>query len=260
MAAQFSLCVGSSPIARRIGLMLSAALLLALPSRAQQVQVAVAANFAAPAKALAAQFEQASGHKLALSFGATGQFYAQIRNGAPFAVLLAADEETPEKLQAQGLAVAGTRQTYATGRLVLWSKQAGLVDGQGHVLRAPLPGRLALADPRLSPYGRASAEVIAALGLTLRGQAVEAAHIGQTYQFIASGNAALGFVALSQVYENGRLREGSGWIVPESLHKPIRQQAVLLRAGSGQPAAAQFLSYLRSAQAQALVASYGYSP
>lgn len=248
------------PLSRRLASVMAIGALLAAPACAQSLLVAVAANFAAPAKALAAQFERETGHTLALSLGATGQFYAQIRHGAPFAVLLAADEETPQKLQAEGWALAGTRQTYATGRLVLWSQQAGRVDDQGHVLKNRLPGKLALADPKLSPYGRASAEVIAALGWPLKGQIVQATHIGQAYQFVASGNAALGFIALSQVYENGRLREGSGWIVPESLHKPIRQQAVLLRAGSGQPAAAEFLKYLRSAPAQALIASYGYSP
>lgn len=228
------------------------------PSHAADLLVAVAANFAAPMNVLATQFERQTGHRLVLSFGATGQFYAQIRHGAPFAVLLAADDEVPKKLEAEGLGVAGTRQTYATGRLVLWSARPGLVDAQGQILRSTLPGRIALANPKLSPYGRAGRQVMDRLGLT--GQTVEAAHIGQAYQFVASGNAPLGFLALSQVFEDGRLREGSAWIVPETLHTPIVQQAVILQPGRTQPAAAALMEYLRSAQARAVMAHYGYRP
>lgn len=223
---------------------------------ASALQVAVAANFAAPMKALAPQFERETGLRLSLSYGATGQFYAQIRNGAPFTVLLAADEEVPQKLEELGLALPGTRITYATGRLALWSPQAGLVDAQASVLKK-LPGKLAVANPKLSPYGRASAEVLAALGLQLAGQTVEAAHIGQAFQYVASGNAALGFVALSQIH--GQDRQGSVWIVPQSLHAPLRQQAVLLRTGDAQRGA-RLLEFLRSAAARALIASYGYEP
>lgn len=228
---------------------------LASPVWAGELRVAVAANFAAPMKALAPQFERETGIRLSLSYGATGQFYAQIRNGAPFTVLVAADEEVPQKLEAQGLTVPGTRLTYATGRLALWSAQAGLIDAQASLLKKPLPGKLALANPKLSPYGRASAEVLAALGVQVAGQTVEAAHIGQAYQYVASGNAALGFVALSQIQG----REGSAWIVPQSLHAPIRQQAVLLRTGDAQRGA-RLLEFLRSAPARAVIASYGYEP
>lgn len=247
-------------IAGIIGSVVTAIGLLASPAHAAEAVIAVAANFAAPAKVLAERFERETGHKLALSFGATGQFYAQIRHGAPFAALLAADEEVPEKLEAEGLAVAGSRWTYATGRLVLWSKSAELIQAQGEQLKARPPGRLALANPKLSPYGRASTEVLTALGPAWSGPTVEAAHIGQAYQFVASGNAAMGFVALSQVYENGRLREGSAWVVPQSLHKPIRQQAVLLQAGRSQEVARQFLNHLKSASSRALIESYGYLP
>jgi molybdate transport system substrate-binding protein len=231
---------------------------MASPGQAADLLVAVAANFAAPMKVLAEQFERQTGHRLALSFGATGQFYAQIRHGAAFAVLLAADDEVPRRLEAEGLGVAGTRQTYATGRLVLWSAQPGLVDAQGHILRSPPPGRIALANPKLSPYGRASREVMTRLGLAA--PTVEAAHIGQAYQFVASGNAPLGFLALSQVFEDGRLREGSAWIVPQALHTPIVQQALILQPGRTQPAAAALMEHLRSAQSRALIARYGYQP
>ncbi|MFO1192306.1 MAG: molybdate ABC transporter substrate-binding protein [Rhodoferax sp.] len=234
--------------------------LLALPLRAAEVQVAVAANFTAPMKQIAQDFEADTGHKASLAFGATGQFYAQIRNGAPFGVLLAADDETPQKLEKEGVGMAGTRFTYATGRLVLWSKKPGLVDAQGEVLRTGTFDKIAVANPKLAPYGAAALEALDKLGLRerLAPRFVEGANIAQTYQFVASENAALGFIALSQVFENGRIKEGSTWIVPATLHAPIRQDAVLLTSARDNPAAIALLQYLRGDKARAVIRAYGY--
>lgn len=235
-------------------------LLLPLPLLAAQTTVAVASNFTAPMKALAQAFERDTGHPLTLAFGATGQFYAQIRNGAPFAVLLSADDDTPLKLEREGLAVAGTRLTYATGRLALWSRQPGLVDPQGQVLRTGRFDKLAIANPKLAPYGTAALQTLQALGLheRLTPKLVEGANVTQAYQFAASGNAALAFVAVAQVFENGQLREGSAWVVPDTLHEPLAQVAVLLKVGQNNPAAAALLQYLRTEKAQAIIRSYGY--
>lgn len=225
-----------------------------------EVSVAVAANFIAPMKRIAAAFEQATGHRAALAFGSTGKLAAQIRNGAPFEVLLAADVDTPMRLEQEGLGVAGSRYTYAIGRLVLWSRQPDFVDAQGERLRRGGFDRLALADPKLAPYGAAAIETLHRLGLlaSLRPKFVQGDSIAQAYQFVATGNAALGFVAQSQVYEGGRLVDGSGWLVPASLHAPLRQDALLLSAGKGHPAATALLDYLRSAPALAVLHAYGY--
>lgn len=235
-------------------------LLLPLPLLAAQTTVAVASNFTAPMKVLAQAFERDTGHPLTLAFGATGQFYAQIRNGAPFAVLLSADDDTPLKLEREGWAVAGTRLTYATGRLALWSRQPGLVDPQGQVLRTGRFDKLAIANPKLAPYGAAALQTLQALGLheRLTPKLVEGANVTQAYQFAASGNAALAFVAVAQVFENGQLREGSAWVVPDTLHEPLAQDAVLLKVGQNNPAAAALLQYLRTEKAQAIIRSYGY--
>lgn len=235
-------------------------LLLPLPLLAAQTTVAVASNFTAPMKVLAQAFEHDTGHQLTLAFGATGQFYAQIRNGAPFAVLLSADDDTPLRLEREGLAVAGTRLTYATGRLALWSRQPGLVDPQGQVLRTGRFDKLAIANPKLAPYGTAALQTLQALGLyeRLTPKLVEGANVTQAYQFAASGNAALAFVAVAQVFENGQLREGSAWVVPDALHEPLAQDAVLLKVGQNNPAAAALLQYLRTEKAQAIIRGYGY--
>lgn len=229
-------------------------------ARAGEVSVAVAANFSAPMQKIAQAFERETGHKAVLSFGATGNFYAQIRHGAPFQVLLAADDETPLKLEREGLAVAGSRFSYAIGRLVLWSKQPGLVDGQGAVLRSGRFERIALANPRLAPYGAAAQETLTRLGLLaeLRPRMVQGENIAQVYQFVASENAQLGFVALSQVMAQGRVEQGSAWIVPADLHAPIRQDAVLLAPGRDQPAALALLAFLKGEQARAVIRSFGY--
>jgi len=227
---------------------------------AGDTQIAVAANFAAPAKRIAEAFERASGHKATLVTGATGKFHAQIVNGAPFDVLLAADDETPAKLAKDGLAQAGTRFTYAIGRLVLWSASPGLVDGDGAVLKRGSFRHLAIANPKLAPYGQAAMETLAALGLgeQLRPRFVLGENIAQTHQFVASGNAELGFVALAQVTKDGRIGEGSGWIVPAQLHQPIRQDAVLLAHGRGNAAAKAFLEWLKGDDARATIRSFGY--
>ena len=227
---------------------------------AGEVSVAVASNFTAPMKAIVQAFERDTGHRAILSFGATGQFYAQIKNGAPFAVLLAADDETPARLEREGVAVPGNRFTYATGKILLWSKKADLVDTNGEILKTGKFDKLALANPKLAPYGAAAMQVLEKLNLTkqLGPKLVEASNIGQTFQFVSSGNAALGFVALSQVFENGKLKEGSGWVVPSNLYSPIKQDAVLLTSGKANVAAQALLQYLRSDKAKAIIVSFGY--
>ena len=227
---------------------------------AGEVSVAVAANFAAPMKEIAAQFEKDTGHTAALSFGATGKFYAQIKHGAPFHLVLAADASTPAKLESEGLGMAGTRFTYAVGKLALWSKQPGLVDARGQVLQAGKFDRLALADPKLAPYGAAAVETLKELALftALAPKLVTGENIAQTYQFVATENAQLGFVALSQVVSNGKVTEGSAWIVPADMHAPIRQDAVMLNAGSGNQAATALLGYLRGEKAGDIIRSFGY--
>jgi molybdate transport system substrate-binding protein len=227
---------------------------------AAEVTVAVAANFAAPMQKIAREFERDTGHRALLSLGATGKFYAQIKNGAPFAVFLAADDETPARLETEGAVVAGSRFTYAIGRLALWSKTPGYVDDKGAVLRKGDFGRIALADPKLAPYGAAAVEVLAGMGLLQGTQLrwVQGESIGQAYQFVATGNAPLGFVALSQVMVEGRLTEGSAWLVPAALHQPLRQDAVLLRQGQDNPAAVALMAYLRSDKARAVIRTYGY--
>lgn len=241
-------------------LLIACAALAAAVAGAAEVQVAVAANFSAPMKKIAAAFEADSGHKALLSFGSTGAFYAQIRNGAPFQLLLAADDETPASLERDGFGVAGTRFTYATGRLVLWSAQPGVVDGKGEVLRKPGDGRIAVANPRLAPYGAAAIEALTALGLlqSLQPRFVQGENIAQAFQFAATGNAQLGFVALSQVMVDGRIASGSAWRVPASLHTPIRQDAVLLAGGKDNAAAIALVAYLKGEKARAIIRSFGY--
>lgn len=225
-----------------------------------EVTVAVAANFAAPMQKIAPLFEKDTGHKAVMSLGSTGGFYAQIKNGGPFHVLLSADDETPLKLEKENLAVSGTRFAYATGKLVLWSKQAGFVDDKGDVLRSGQFKRLAIANPKLAPYGAAALETLHKLELVqgLQTKFVQGENIAQAFQFVNTENAQLGFVALSQVYANGKLSSGSAWIVPSHLHKPIRQDAVLLMAGKNNIAATALLAYLRTDKAKAIIRSHGY--
>ncbi|HSC81580.1 MAG TPA: molybdate ABC transporter substrate-binding protein [Chitinolyticbacter sp.] len=234
------------------------ALFTALPLHAAEVRVAVAANFAGPMKAIAADFERASGHTVIISTGATGKFYAQIVAGAPFDVLLAADDETPKKLEDEGQAVAGSRFSYAVGRLVLWRAKVGPVNEA--VLKAGNWRKLAIANPKVAPYGRAAVEALSALKLydAVLSKLVQGENIAQTHQFVASGNAELGLIALSQVFDDGRITSGAGWIVPEQLHQPIRQDAALLKRGANNAAAKALLTYLKSEPARQLIARYGY--
>ncbi|MDQ3271425.1 MAG: molybdate ABC transporter substrate-binding protein [Pseudomonadota bacterium] len=233
---------------------------LCAPALAADVQVAVAANFTAPMKIIAADFEKTTGHRPVLSFGATGKFYAQITNGAPFDVFLAADDATPKKLEQEGAAVSGSRFTYATGKLALWSARPGLVDAQGEVLKNGGFSKLAIAAPKLAPYGAAAVETLTRLGLmaALQPKLVTGESIGQAFSFVSTGNAELGFVALSQVLEGGKIKSGSAWIVPEGLHSPIRQDAVLLTKGKHSPAAQQFIDFLKTGNAKAVIRAYGY--
>lgn len=228
--------------------------------QAGEVTVAVAANFIGPMQTLATGFEQETGHKAVVSSGSTGQFYAQIKNGAPFDVFLAADSATPAKLEAEGSVVSGSRFTYAIGTLVLWSKKVGFVDDKGEVLKKGAFAHLAIADPQKAPYGAAAEETLKKLGLfdTLQPKFVTGNNIAQAHQFVDTGNAELGFVSLSQVYQDNKLTGGSAWIVPENLHEPITQDAALLVRGKDNPAASALLQYLKSPKAIAIIASYGY--
>lgn len=228
--------------------------------RAEEALVAVAANFSAPMQQIAVSFQKDTGHQLKMSFGATGGIYAQIKNGGPFDVFLSADQITPQKLEVEGLGVASTRFNYATGQLVLWSKQDGLVDDKGQVLRGKNIQRIALANPKLAPYGVAAWETMTALGLLeeLKPKMVQGDNIAQTYQFVSTQNAQVGFVALSQVFANGQLTSGSAWIVPPHLYKPIRQDVILLKNGKDNSAAKALLMYLKGEKAKAVMKSYGY--
>ena len=245
-----------------LGLLAAGAAVGAVPrASAGEVTVAVAANFAGTLAQLAPGFTAATGHVLKASAGATGKFYSQITTGgAPFEVLLSADDETPRRLVAEGRAVAGSQFTYAIGQLVLWSATAGLVDDQGAVLASGRFNRLAIANPKTAPYGRAAVEVLQARGLhaAVTPRLVTAEGIARAYQFVATGNAELGFVALSQVAVPGRPLTGSLWRVPPGLHAEIRQDAVLLKAGERNPAAAALLQYLKSPPARAVITAYGY--
>ena len=245
-----------------LGGLAAAVIAMAMPVslHAAQASVAVAANFMAPMKRIAQDFERDTGHKLTLAFGATGQFYAQIRHGAPFAVLLSADDETPLKLEKEGLGVPGSRWTYAIGKLVLWSKKPGFVDAQGEVLRQGGFEKIAMANPKLSPYGAAALQVLDHMGLRERTAAkmVQGSNITQTFQFVSSENAQLGFIALSQVFDNGKLKQGSAWLVPSAMHAPLQQDALLLNPGKDNAAAVAFLKYLQGDQAKAVIRAFGY--
>lgn len=230
------------------------------PAYAEEVTVAVAANFIGPMETLAAGFEQETGHKAVVSSNSTGAFYTQIKNGAPYDLFFAADSATPARLETEGDAVSGSRFTYAIGTLVLWSKKKGFVDAKGNVLSKGKFAHLAIADPEKAPYGAAAVETLKKLGKfdALQPKFVTGNNIAQAHQFIDTGNAELGFVALSQVYKDGKLTDGSGWIVPDNLHEPIVQDVVLLVKGKDNPAAAALLQYIKGAKAAAVIQSYGY--
>ena len=249
-------------LTRRIALLVPALVgaILALgasPALAAQTQVAVASNFTDTAKEIAAAFQAATGDEAVLSFGASGQFYTQITKGAPFEVFLSADADRPKKADADGLSVPGSRFTYAVGRLVLFSKTPGLVDDRGAVLSSGKFAKLSIADPASAPYGEAAIETLKTLKLydTLQPKIVQGSNITQAYQFVETGAAELGFVALSQVInETG----GSRWLVPAADHAPIEQQAVLLKTGARNPAAKAFIDFLKSPTGVAIIKKYGY--
>ena len=222
--------------------------------------MAVAANFSAPMKLIAEAFEKDTGHKVVISVGATGKFYSQISNGAPYEVFLSADDETPLKLEKEGFAVAGSRFTYATGRLVLWSAKPGLVDDKAAVLMRNDFKHLAIAAPKLAPYGAAAMQALTKIGMlpVLQAKLVTGESIGQTFSMVSSGNAELGFVAMSQAFEDGKLKSGSAWVVPANLHSPLKQDAALLSRGRSNPAALQLLTFLKSDPARVIMSSFGY--
>lgn len=225
-------------------------------ANAAETNIAVAANFTEPAKEIAAAFAARTGHKAVLSFGATGQFYAQIKQDAPYSILLSADDTTPKKAVEEGLGVAGTGFTYAIGRLVLWSKDPAKVTGE-ETLKAAKFEKIAIANPAVAPYGAAAVQAMKKLGVygTLQPRLVQGNTIAQAYQFVETGNAEVGFVALSQVIAKN---EGSRWQVPDSLYDPIRQDAVLLTKGAADEAAKAFLAFLKGPEAVAVIAKYGY--
>ncbi len=227
---------------------------------AAEANVAVAANFAEPIKAIASVLEKTTGHTLKVSIGATGGLYAQIKNGAPFDVMLSADTKTPAQLETDGLAQPGSRFTYATGKLVLWSADAAKVDAQGNVLKGEGFRKIAIANPKTAPYGAAAVEAMDKLGLSaaLTPKLVTGESIGQTYNFVHTGNAEIGFVAMSQVLEGGRLKGGSMWVVPQNLYGAIQQDAVLLKRAANNEAALALLKLLKSPNIKDLIRSYGY--
>lgn len=237
----------------------TAALLLgAAPARAGSIAIAVAANFTDPAKQLAASYQLKTGNSVVLSFGASGAFFTQITQGAPFEIFLSADSARPKKLVVAGLGVQGSEFTYATGKLVLWSATPGYVDAQGKVLSSGKFKHLAIANPKTAPYGAAAVETLKALNVydSVAPSIVTGESITQAYQFTASGNAELGFVALSQVIKS---KKGSEWLVPQTLYKPIAQDAVLLEPGKDDQGAKDFLAYLKTPEALAIIRSYGYA-
>lgn len=246
------LCVRGSPMAALAG----AALCVAMSAHAAETRVAVAANFRDACTEIGRAFGEATSHRAVFSFGSTGLLYAQIAQGAPYDVFLAADRARVDRALAEGLAVEGSRQTYASGRLVLFSMDNSLVTGPETLTGAGFE-RLAVAEPEIAPYGTAAIQVIRALAVydRIRERLVRGQSVTQAYQFVHSSNADLGLVALSQVVSH---QNGSRWIVPEHLHEPILQDAVLLRRGAANAAAKAFLEFLRSPQADAVRKRFGY--
>lgn len=245
----------------RIGILCATLPLTATPAVAAEALVAVAANFAGAMAQLEAAFERGSGYRIRVSTGATGTLYAQATHGAPYDILMAADRARPERLESVGLAVRGSRRTYAVGRLVLWSAEPDRVSGEGaDTLRAGDFRRLAIANPELAPYGFAARDVLRGLGLygPLRDRIVMGENIGQAHTMVATGSAELGFVALSQLTGPNVERAGSRWRVPETFHAPIRQDLVLLRHGAGNAAARAFLDFLETPTAHRILVAAGY--
>lgn len=239
------------------------AMSFAMPFKAQadEALAAVATNFAEVMEALAPGFEAASGHRLRLASGSTGKLYAQIVNGAPFDIFLAADQRRPELLAASSSAVYGSRFTYAIGRLALWSPDANRITGDGaRVLRRGDFRHLAIANPKLAPYGMAARQTLEELDLWARLQEkiVQGENIGQAFALVATGNAEIGFVALSAVLSPRNRNAGSRWEVPAQMYRPIRQDAVLLAHGAENAAALAFLVYIKGDEARKVIAAFGY--
>ena len=235
--------------------------LLVSPSvYAEAVYAAVASNFTDAMKDIAQQYEAESGNKVVLTFGSSGKFVAQIQHGAPFQVFLSADQNKPDALEKAGLVAANSRFTYAIGALALWSAKPNFIDNNDAHLKSGDFNKLALANPKLAPYGVAAMEVLADLGLTeaTKEKWVMGENISQTYQFVSTGNADLGFVALSQIMSQGQIKSGSSWIIPTDQYSPIRQDAVLLKSAEHNVAAQGLLDYLRSDKARSIIHSYGY--
>lgn len=230
------------------------------PAPADEVTAAVAANFTAAAKQIAARFEAATGHTMKASFGSSGKLYAQIENGAPFQVFLSADAARPETMEGNGLGLPGTRFTYARGKVVLWSSAPGKVDAEAAVLRNGDFARLAIANPKTAPYGLAAEQVLERMGIldAVRPKLVRGDSIAQALQFVATGNAQLGFVALSQVKALETGKEGSRWVVPQSMYAPIDQQAILVKGAQDSDAAKAFLAFLKGDEARAVIEGFGY--
>ncbi len=236
-------------------------MLIASSVRADEALVAVAANFAGAVAAIGAEFTEDTGHTLKITTGATGKLYAQISEGAPFAILLSADSKTPQKLEQEGKAVTGTRFTYAVGKLTLWSPDAGKIGSDPKVaLRAASTLHIAIANPDLAPYGVAAREALSAMGLwgTIQPKIVMGENIGQTFSLIDSGAAEMGFIATSAIEVPGKEPKGSRFDVPQEMFRPITQDAVLLQAGKDNAAARAFIDYLKGAKAKAIAQSFGY--
>jgi molybdate transport system substrate-binding protein len=233
---------------------------VAANAQAAEIKVAVASNFANTLKEIAVEFQKDTGHQLAITPGATGKFYAQISNGAPFDVFLSADDETPRKLVQEGKAIAASQFTYAIGRLALWSPSPDLVDKNADILKTDKFKYIAIANAKVAPYGQAAVQTMQKLGVLtqIEPRVVQGESIAQTFQFVSTGNAQLGFVALSQILENGKIKTGSAWIVPEEMHEQLKQDAVVLQSCKHMSACQALMEYLKSEKAKKMIASYGY--
>ena len=244
---------------QRLAATAAAVLILAAPALdawGAETRVAVAANFTDAAREIGAAWEKQTANKVVFSFGATGQLYAQISQGAPFDIFLSADQATAKRAGTEGLAVAASEFTYAVGKLVLYSRNKDLIKGE-QVLKDGRFAKIAIADPAAAPYGMAAIETMKALGVydRLRPKIVQGTSITQAYQFIDTGNAELGFVALSQTIAGN---DGSRWVVDERLYSPIRQDAILLKSGEANAAARGFIVFLKGPDANRIKAKYGY--
>jgi molybdate transport system substrate-binding protein len=229
-------------------------------AQAAEIKVAVASNFVNVLKEIAVEFQKDTGYQLAITPGATGKFYAQINNGAPFDVFLSADDETPRKLAQEGKAIASSQFTYAIGRLALWSPNPEMVDKNADILKTDKFKFIAIANAKVAPYGQAAVQTMQKLGVLtkIEPRVVQGESIAQTYQFVSTGNAQLGFVSLSQIVENGKIKTGSAWIVPEEMHEQLKQDAVVLQSCKYMSSCQALIDYLRSDKAKKMMASYGY--